>query len=350
MFRCLPEENLTGFEQGYMDTRTRSPRAAVHPSHYSFQGCMNNKIEDVCQLMKDRRLDILGVYETKRKGGGGAIECGSLDTYWSGVNQHQRNAAVLASSYQKGVYVPDISKLLEEWQEFWADVKDIKMKTNRNKRILLGDFNGWVGVKRDGYEKVLKLKSMSITVHEIMKALKFIKVGKATGYDRFVRYAEGRWAVYQIPPIRRQSSNLVPSPCELREMLNKMNDSVKKRGMKVNVGKTKMMMFESGKSTTECDILVEGEKVEQVKEFVYSGSLFTNDGKHDRYIERIVNARDRMNGALLATMNSKGVLRKARLATHNGVLIPTPMYGSESWVWQKKYESNIKGSGDEIAA
>ncbi|GBP76949.1 hypothetical protein EVAR_45029_1 [Eumeta japonica] len=36
-----------------------------------------------------------------------------------------------------------------------------------------------------------------------------------------------------------------PSECEL-EIINKMNDSVKKRGMKVNVSKTKVAVFEEG--------------------------------------------------------------------------------------------------------
>ncbi|GBP54495.1 Outer dense fiber protein 3-like protein 2 [Eumeta japonica] len=93
-----------------------------------------------------------------------------------------------------------------------------------------------------------------------------------------------------------------------------MNDYLKKRGMKVNVGKTKVMELES---------------------------LFINDGKYDRDIERRVNAGNKMNGALLAIMNSKSVSRRARLATHNGVLIPTLMYSSECWVWQKKNESRI---------
>ncbi|GBP13043.1 hypothetical protein EVAR_79369_1 [Eumeta japonica] len=86
-----------------------------------------------------------------------------------------------------------------------------------------------------------------------------------------------------------------------------MNDSVKERGMKVNVGKTKAMLFERGES--KCDILIEGEKVEQMKEFVYLGSLFTNDVKRDRDIEKRVNAGDKVNGALLAVMNSNGVSR-----------------------------------------
>ncbi|GBP26823.1 hypothetical protein EVAR_81188_1 [Eumeta japonica] len=79
---------------------------------------------------------------------------------------------------------------------------------------------------------------------------------------------------------------LVPSAYGLHEMVNKMNDSVKERGMKVDVSKTKMMVFERDEITTECDILIESEKVEQEKEFVYLGSLFTNDDKHDRDIER----------------------------------------------------------------
>ncbi|GBP70798.1 hypothetical protein EVAR_52925_1 [Eumeta japonica] len=45
--------------------------------------------------------------------------------------------------------------------------------------------------------------------------------------------------------------------CGLQEIVNKMNDSVKKRGMKVNVGKTKVMVLERNESTTGCDILIE---------------------------------------------------------------------------------------------
>ncbi|GBP13880.1 hypothetical protein EVAR_10453_1 [Eumeta japonica] len=47
---------------------------------------MDNKIDDVYELMKDKRLDILCVNETKRKGDYGAIKCGSFDIYWSGVD------------------------------------------------------------------------------------------------------------------------------------------------------------------------------------------------------------------------------------------------------------------------
>ncbi|GBP07391.1 hypothetical protein EVAR_4766_1 [Eumeta japonica] len=58
----------------------------------------------------------------------------------------------------------------------------------------------------------------------------------------------------------------------LQKIFTEMNDSVKKRGVKVNISMTKMMMFKRGESTTECDIIMEGERVEQVKKFVYLGT------------------------------------------------------------------------------
>ncbi|GBP93780.1 hypothetical protein EVAR_70095_1 [Eumeta japonica] len=39
------------------------------------------------------------------------------------------------------------------------------------------------------------------------------------------------------------------------------------------------MVLERNESTTGCDILIEGEKVEQVEEFVYLDNLFTNDAR-----------------------------------------------------------------------
>ncbi|GBP74157.1 ATP-binding cassette sub-family G member 1 [Eumeta japonica] len=62
-----------------------------------------------------------------------------------------------------------------------------------------------------------------------------------------------------MPPVRRRLGN----PCAVRAGVqaagdgNKMNNSVNKRGMKVNVGKTKVMVFDRGESTTKCNILRE---------------------------------------------------------------------------------------------
>jgi hypothetical protein len=112
-------------------------------------------------------------------------------------------------------------------------------------------------------------------------------------------------------------------------------------GMIVNVTKIKVLVFKRDERMTNCEIFINGEKVEQVKEFVYLGSMFTRDGKCDSDIERRVNAGNMVCGALHAFMGSRVVSKKAQLAVHNGVLLPTLMYGSESWVWQKKHTSRV---------
>ncbi|GBP48441.1 hypothetical protein EVAR_32843_1 [Eumeta japonica] len=72
-------------------------------------GGEDDKINDVCELMKDGRLDILCVNETNRK---------------------------------------DIFVLLGKREEFWDHVRDILVKCDRNERILmLDDFNGRGGGK-----------------------------------------------------------------------------------------------------------------------------------------------------------------------------------------------------------
>ncbi|GBP87514.1 hypothetical protein EVAR_86551_1 [Eumeta japonica] len=107
---------------------------------------MDDKIDDVCELMIDRRLDILCVDKTKLK----------------------------------GVYGPDISKPLEETEEFWADVRDILVKCDRNERIvILGDFNGGMDVQRDGYEKVGDERVNKNELDELWKVTKSVLVDEA---------------------------------------------------------------------------------------------------------------------------------------------------------------------------
>ncbi|GBP83108.1 hypothetical protein EVAR_61268_1 [Eumeta japonica] len=50
---------------------------------------------------------------------------------------------------------------------------------------------------------------------------------------------------------------LAPSARELREIVTKMDESIMKRFMKVNVSNTKAMVFERGESITECGIYIE---------------------------------------------------------------------------------------------
>ena len=120
-----------------------------------------------------------------------------------------------------------------------------------------------------------------------------------------------------------------------------MNEECKKKGMKINVGKTKVMVLEKDEELTGCEIMIENERVEQVKEFVYLGCMFTRDGLCEGDIERRVRAGNKVSLSLHSLIGNQNLSQKARLAIHRGMLVPTLTYGSECWVWQKKHESRI---------
>ncbi|GBP04047.1 hypothetical protein EVAR_74803_1 [Eumeta japonica] len=76
---------------------------------------------------------------------------------------------------------------------------------------------------------------------------------------------------------------LVPSASGLQEMVNKMNDSVKKRGTKVNVG-VKVMVIEGGESTTGCDILIESQAVIEHPAWTILNDIDCGESAIDRII------------------------------------------------------------------
>ena len=57
-------------------------------------------------------------------------------------------------------------------------------------------------------------------------------------------------------------------------------------------------------------------------------------------VERRIAAGNKVTGALAALMRRRNVIIAARLAVHNAELVPTLLYGSETWVLQRKKKAN----------
>ena len=69
--------------------------------------------------------------------------------------------------------------------------------------------------------------------------------------------------------------------------------------------------------------------------------MFKRDGRCESDIERRKTAGTNVNGALRPIMKSRSVSIPAKKMMHQAILLPTLMYGSESWTWLKKDESGI---------
>lgn len=149
-------------------------------------GGLDGKIDEVCEVFNTRGMDLLCVNESKRKGRGITTH-GTLTAYWSGVPESEHGCQgvgiVLSERWNNcvkeyecvsprliwirlkvgltrlfvlGVYAPDTSKSAQEIDEFWKSMNVVLDECDENERvIMLGDFNSWVGVQRDGYESVL---------------------------------------------------------------------------------------------------------------------------------------------------------------------------------------------------
>src|ERR1043165_114807 len=110
--------------------------------------------------------------------------------------------------------------------------------------------------------------------------------------------------------------------------------------MKINVKKIKSLVV-SRKGEGTVNIIVEGQRVKQVKRFKYLGSLITEDGRCIEDLkQRIGVAKDAFNKRreLLTRSMSKG-LKKRMIKT---LVWPVALYGSETWTMKKEVMDRLE--------
>src|SRR5438445_10076702 len=104
--------------------------------------------------------------------------------------------------------------------------------------------------------------------------------------------------------------------------------------MRINIKKTKTMVV-SKKYGRTVSIMIDGQKVEQVKTFKYLGSVTAEDGRCINDIkQRIGCAKDAFNKRKELLSKSMNKVLKKRLVK---VLVwPVVLYGCETWVMKKE--------------
>ena len=122
----------------------------------------------------------------------------------------------------------------------------------------------------------------------------------------------------------------------LRELKKAMNNW----GMKIHWGKTKVMMV--SRKGEECKVCVDGEEIEQVQNMKYLGAILSADGTCEEEIEQRVGAAARVRGAMRKEVLERKELKKAtKMRVYNAIVLPTMLYGSETWTVMKRHESRL---------
>jgi DNA-binding protein YbaB len=119
----------------------------------------------------------------------------------------------------------------------------------------------------------------------------------------------------------------------LQKLMDQLNTVAKKYCMKINVKKTKTMVVSKKGGTVS--IVIEGQRVEQVKTFKYLGSVIAEDGRCMEDIkQRIGCAKDAFNKRKeLMTKSLSKAVKKRLIKT---LVWPVALYGCETWVMSKK--------------
>jgi len=115
----------------------------------------------------------------------------------------------------------------------------------------------------------------------------------------------------------------------LQKLMDRVNETSKRYGMKINVKKTKtMIVSKSGGGVV--NVLVDGQKVEQVHQFKYLGSIIEEEGRC------LVDVKARIGMAKNAFNNRKELLcrrmsKELKKKIVKTLVWPVALYGCETW-------------------
>ena len=117
---------------------------------------------------------------------------------------------------------------------------------------------------------------------------------------------------------------------DLKSLLMKVKEESEKVGLKLNIQKTKIMA--SG-SITSWEI--DGETVETVSDFIFSGSKITADGECSHEIKKHLLLGKKVMTNLDSIFKSRDITLLTKVRLVKAMVFPVVMYGCESWTVKK---------------
>ena len=99
----------------------------------------------------------------------------------------------------------------------------------------------------------------------------------------------------------------------------------------MNVGKSKVMRCTRNLDEARLNAMLNGEALEEVDQFKYLGSVIAANGGVEADVHHRVNEACKVLGALKGVMKNRGLGMNVKKVLYEKVVVPTVMYGSESW-------------------
>ncbi|XGW31396.1 hypothetical protein V3C99_009956 [Haemonchus contortus] len=129
-----------------------------------------------------------------------------------------------------------------------------------------------------------------------------------------------------------------PTVDGLQAMLDKLIDVTKKAGLKVNSSKTKWM----SNNHNGQQLRANGEEIELVSSFVYLGQLVCFPQDRGQEVSRRISAAWGISRKVRALLRSRMTPIKTKRRFFHTCVLPTLLYGSETWALTKAAEDRIR--------
>ena len=133
---------------------------------------------------------------------------------------------------------------------------------------------------------------------------------------------------------------MASSKDELLEMIDAIKKTSRPRGLLLNVKKTKVMVVDCFRED-HTDFMLDDEKIDEVDEFNYLGSLITKDGSCKKEVRRRLALARTTTLNLAAIWKSRGISTSLKTRLLRATAFAVASYGCESWVTSKSDRERI---------
>ena len=127
---------------------------------------------------------------------------------------------------------------------------------------------------------------------------------------------------------------LAESENQLQRFVNEFVTVCGRRGLKLNVGKSKVMRA-SENDEQALRVCMSGESMEEVSDFRYLGVDISANGRLETELNHRLTEARKSAGVLNNMWRNRGIGIEVKRRMYEGIVVPTVLYGSEAWTWSK---------------
>ncbi|EYC38488.1 hypothetical protein Y032_0714g1764 [Ancylostoma ceylanicum] len=129
---------------------------------------------------------------------------------------------------------------------------------------------------------------------------------------------------------------------ELTEMATALSDSASSIGLEINFAKTKWLHNQRGSRNSEEQIVLCGETIEKVEEFIYLGQLISCPRNPVKEIRRRIHIGRAIYFKYRTFLRAPRVAIQLKRKLVNYCILPAVLYGCETWIWTKQVAACLR--------